>query len=313
MTSVEKSDWVKRIALEAGFLQVGISTIRRLNEEEHRLQDWLVKGYHGDMTYMANHLELRLDPSNLVPGARSVISLAYNYYRPEETPSDGPKISMYAQGQDYHKVVKKKLKKLWNEIKTQIDPNAIGRYFVDSAPVMERQWAAQSGLGWQGKNTLLIHPRLGSYFFLAEIICDLDLTVDAPIHDHCGTCTRCIDACPTDAIDPQGYLLLANQCISYLTIETKDPIPERWIPQMEGWVFGCDICQQVCPWNKFSTPHSEPLFYDHPDYLRWTLDQWKNLTEEQFEKEFGTTPLKRAGYQKFLNTVKTVINGQGLD
>ncbi len=308
MTAKEKSEWIKHHMLESGFLNVGIAAVRRLDESETYLDDWLNKGYHGDMTYMANHKAMRLDPTLLVPGARSIISLAYNYYRPSETSPDGLKVSIYAQGHDYHKILKKKLKGLWKEIKSAIDPEAKGRFFVDSAPVMERQWAAQAGLGWQGKNTLLIHPRLGSYFFLAEIICDIELVPDTPTEDHCGTCTRCIEACPTDAIDDQGYLLKANQCISYLTIETKETIPEPLKSKMDGWVFGCDICQQVCPWNKFSKPHTEPLFYNNPVYQNWTTEQWSQLTEVEFNQEFGATPLKRAGYQKFKDSIRAVLH-----
>ncbi|MEP7323006.1 MAG: tRNA epoxyqueuosine(34) reductase QueG [Saprospiraceae bacterium] len=308
METRDMSQRIKSIALDHKFLHAGISTVRSLDEEKSRLEDWLLKGYHGEMHYMAKNQSMRLNPAELVFGAKSVISLAYNYYRPVVVEEGKPKISIYAQGTDYHKVIKKKLKHLWQTIQTSLDVKATARYFVDSAPVMERQWAASAGLGWLGKNTLLIHPKHGSYFFLAEIICDLDLQPDIPIHDHCGTCTRCIDACPTEAIDSRGYVLKADQCISYLTIETKKDIPDTLTDKMENWVFGCDICQQVCPWNKFSTPHSEPLFFTQPDHANWTLDQWKNLSEDKFEEYFGKTPLKRAGYDKFKRSVKTVID-----
>ena len=307
MNANEISLRIKTLAKEHGFLEIGISKVRPLDEEKSRLDEWLSNGYHGDMHYMAQNRSMRLNPAELMPGARSVISLSYNYFRPVKYKAGIPKISMYAQGKDYHKVIKKKLKVLWQRIKAEIAPHGNARYFVDSAPVMERQWAANSGLGWLGKNTLLIHPRHGSYFFLAEIICDLDIETDASMHDHCGTCTRCIDACPTEAIAPDGYLLKADQCISYLTIETKKDIPKNLLPKMESWAFGCDICQQVCPWNKFSTHHTEPLFSTHPAHEDWTLDEWSKLNEEKFQEYFELTPLKRAGYDKFIRSIQAVI------
>jgi len=307
MNSSEQTKWIKSQALDSGFLAVGIARAARLEETHGQLTAWLNQGYQGDMLYMENHREQRVDPTILVPGAQSVISLAYNYYTPPLQQPGVPKISTYAYGRDYHKVLKKKLKTLWNLIKSQIATGAQGRYFVDSAPVMERQWAALAGLGWQGKNTLLIHPKHGSYFFLAEIICDIPLDYDEPIQDHCGTCTRCIDACPTQAISEEGYLLKANQCISYLTIETKRDIPEELINDMNQWVYGCDICQQVCPWNKFSMAHSEQEFNPSPDFLQWNTEQWKALDENQFETNFGHTPVKRAGWNKLKRTIKATF------
>jgi epoxyqueuosine reductase len=303
MNSSEQTMWIKNKALESGFLAVGIARAGKLEGVENQLVEWLDKGYHGDMAYMENHRQQRVDPTVLVPGSRSVISLAYNYFTPALQKPGSPKISTYAYGKDYHKVLKKKLKTLWNSIKEEVAPGAQGRYFVDSAPVMERQWAAEAGLGWQGKNTLLIHPRAGSYFFLAEIICDLELDYDEPIPDHCGTCRRCIDACPTDAIAPEGYLVKANQCLSYLTIETKKDIPGEFSSKMEDWVFGCDICQQVCPWNRFSVPHSEPLFTPSQEFLGWSPGQWKDLNEQQFETNFAHTPVKRAGFEKLTKSI----------
>lgn len=283
-----------------GFSFCGISAARKLEEEAPRLENWLNKNHHGAMGYMANHFDKRLDPRLLVPGAKSVVSLLYNYHNPESPSSpDIPKIASYAYGRDYHKVIKKKLLDLMKLL--EVECGAIeGRAFVDSAPVMERQWATQAGLGWTGKNTLLINKQQGSYFFLAELILDLDLEADAPIKDYCGTCTACIDACPTDAITP--YHLAAEKCISYLTIELKDQIPSEFQGKMENWAFGCDICQQVCPWNRFAKKHEEPEFTSRA-FLSWTEKDWQELNEETFEKVFQGTPLKRAGFEKLKSTL----------
>ncbi len=279
-----------------------------MEEEARQLQSWLTQGYHGEMGYMANHFEMRLDPTKLVPGAKSVISLLYNYF-PADNHLSAPldsidefKISRYAYGEDYHKVVRKKLKALVLELK-QAFGDFHARVFVDSAPVMERDWAKRSGLGWIGKNTLLISPRKGSYFFLAEIIIDLDLEYDHPIRDHCGTCTRCIDACPTEAISAEGYVLDGSKCISYLTIELKSNIPDEFHDKMDNWIFGCDICQEVCPWNRFSTPHSEPAFLPDPEIQNLNSQQWMEITEEIFDHYFSKTPLKRAGFKKLQNSI----------
>ncbi|MBK7436171.1 MAG: tRNA epoxyqueuosine(34) reductase QueG [Saprospiraceae bacterium] len=305
MTPAQTSQWIKQKAQELGFVHAGISKVRKLDEESDRLQDWLSKGFHGDMEYMARNQSLRLDPSQLVPGAQSVISLAYNYYQPMPHKEGLPKISMYARGRDYHKILKKKLKIFWKIIQSELDHEVTGRYFVDSAPVMERQWAVLGGLGWQGKNTLLINPRSGSYFFLAEIISSLDLAEDQAIADHCGTCTRCIDACPTKAIVPGGYVLKADQCISYLTIETKKDIPESLREQMGDWVFGCDICQQVCPWNRFSTPHGDIDLLPLTNFESWSAQDWNQLDQQQFDTHFGHTPVKRAGLDKLQRSIKS--------
>jgi epoxyqueuosine reductase len=309
MDQNEKAAIIKSLARDHGFLEVGFSVVRSLDEEKDRLDQWLSKGYHGDMEYMARNTSMRLNPVELVPGAQSVISLAYNYYTPAVHKPGTPKVSKYARGHDYHKVIKKKLKTLWRQIQSKVDTKSTGRYFVDSAPVMERQWAASAGLGWQGKNTLLIHPRHGSYFFLAEIICDIELPPDKPIWDHCGTCTRCIEACPTNAIDEKGYLLKADQCISYLTIETQKDIPVAQESNLESWLFGCDICQEVCPWNRFSSPHDEPLFNPGSEYPDWSMQDWQAMSEEKFIEHFGVTPLKRAGYKKISKTLNS-INGR---
>ena len=297
ITKQELSAWIKQRALDLGFMSVGFAEADVLTEEGRRLQDWLSKGYQGEMSYMANHFELRTDPAQLVPGTRSIICLSYNYHPEDDALSTtAPKIARYAYGRDYHKVVKKKMKLLLAELQTQ-SPGVEGRAFVDSAPVMEREWAKRAGLGWVGKNTLIIHPKKGSYFFLAVLLVNVTLDYDAPLSDHCGTCTRCIDACPTDAITQEGYVLNASECISYATIELKSPdLPPSISDNMEGWAFGCDICQEVCPWNKFSTPHDEPDFLPHPELPELTSEEWAGLTQEQFDKLFFGTPVKRTGY-----------------
>ena len=246
------------------------------------------------MKYMENHFEKRTDPTQLVPGAKSVIVLLHNYFpKGKQKDKEAPRLARYAYGEDYHFVLKRKLKDLLRFIRKNIG-EVHGRCFVDSAPVMERDWARLAGLGWTGKNTLLIHPRAGSWFFLAEIILDLELQPGSPIKDHCGTCTRCVDACPTGAISPQGYLLDGSKCISYLTIELRGAIPESFRGKMENWMFGCDICQEVCPWNRFSTPHSEPAFEPHPELLNMTRREWEEITEEVFNKVFKKSAVKRA-------------------
>lgn len=287
---------IKAKAIELGFLGIAIAKAEHMDPEARRLEQWLNQGHHGEMSYLANHFDKRVDPTELVPGSKSVISLMYNYFS-EDTQEDprAPKIAMYAYGKDYHKVVKKKLTTLYrwiNETYGEIN----GRCFVDSAPVLERDWARRSGLGWIGKHSLLVHPQKGSYFFLCEIILNLDLTYDLPIRDHCGTCTRCIDACPTDAISPDGYLMDASKCISYLTIELKGDIPETFSNQMQDWMFGCDICQQVCPWNRFSQQHTEPKFEPHPDLLSMHRSEWEEITEEIFDEIFVGSAVKRTKF-----------------
>jgi len=296
LTPHEKTAWIKSKSLEYGFLGVGIAKAEFLEDEAARLKDWLMRGYHGKMSYMANHFDKRTDPTKLVDGAKSVICFAYNY-NPEDTMStqDNLKIARYAYGRDYHKVIKKKLVKLFNEMQGVFGPFS-GRCFVDSAPVMEREWALRAGLGWIGKNTLIIHPKKGSYFFLSEMIIDIELEYDDPMTDHCGTCTRCIDACPTDAISEEGYVLKASDCISYLTIELNDEdIPSKFEGKMDNWIFGCDVCQEVCPWNKFSTPHNE-LDFAPRGFEKLNKSDWKELTQDTFEEIFFGTPVKRTGY-----------------
>ena len=297
---------IKAKAEELGFLACGISRAEFLEDEAPRLEQWLRQGKHGNMDYMANHFDMRLDPRLIVPGAKSVISLAYNYHTPlkQEDP-EVPKLSTYAFGRDYHKVVKQRLKPLMEYIKLQFGDVAM-RSFVDSAPVLEKAWAKRSGLGWVGKHTNVIRQGVGSYFFLCEIIVDLDLAPDAPVTDHCGTCTRCIDACPTDAITPYG--VDGSRCISYLTIELKDAIPTEFAGKIENRVFGCDICQQVCPWNRFSTPHKEPQFTPKPELMAMSADEWHGMTEVVFDRLFEGSPVKRTKLNGLRRNLDFLIN-----
>lgn len=287
---------IKDQAISLGFYGVSITKAEFLEPEARRLEDWLNKGHHGEMSYMENHFDLRTDPTKLVPNAKSVICLMYNYFTEQkQEDEEAPKISMYAYGKDYHAVVKEKLWSLFQYIKNEAG-DIEGRCFVDSAPVMERELATRAGLGWTGKNTLLINPRKGSYFFLAEIICDLDLEYDLSIRDHCGTCTRCIDACPTEAISKEGYVMDASRCISYLTIELRNDIPTEFKDKMDNWMYGCDVCQQVCPWNRFSAPHNEEQFHPNPALLSMTKSDWQELTEESYKVLFKNSAVKRAKF-----------------
>jgi epoxyqueuosine reductase len=288
---------VKQLAIKYGFSHVGIARAESMDEEAQRLEQWLNAGFHGGMKYMEGHFDLRVDPRRLVPGAKSVISLLFNYHTEEsQSSSDAPRISKYAYGRDYHKIVRKRLKHMLKDLQSEIG-EVEGRGFVDSAPVMERDWARRAGNGWTGKNTLLIHPKAGSYFFLAELIVDLELEPDTPIKDHCGTCTKCIEACPTDAIAKDGYVVDGSKCISYLTIELKDDIPREFKGKMENWMFGCDICQQVCPWNRFSTPHTEPAFSPKPELMEMSKNDWEEITEEKFEDLFTGSPVRRTKFE----------------
>jgi epoxyqueuosine reductase len=284
--------WIKAEALRLGFSFCGISKAEFLEQEAPLLEQWLSEGKHGQMAYMENHFDKRLDPRLLVPGARSVISLLFNYAQPERVQSqDGIKISSYAYGEDYHYVVKDKLKLFMQSIQEQVGP-VEGRAFVDSAPVMDKAWAKKSGLGWIGKNANLINKSQGSFFFIAELIVDLELEPDGPIKDYCGTCTACIDACPTEAI-VSPYVVDGSKCISYFTIELKDSIPSSYHGAMDNWVFGCDVCQDVCPWNRFSKPHQEPRFSPNQAMLRSTREEWLEMTEEVFKGLVKRSPLKR--------------------
>jgi epoxyqueuosine reductase len=290
------TDLIRAEAQRLGFEFVGFARAERLEEEARKLEAWLQQGAHGKMAYMENHFDLRIDPTRLVPGAKSVICLTFNYFTPEKQHDpEAPKISRYAYGEDYHHVVKDRLNALLAFMQEQIG-EINGRCFVDSAPVLEREWARRAGIGWNGRNTLTIHPRRGSNFFLAEIICDLPLLYDDPIRDHCGTCRRCIDACPTQAISQEGYLLDASRCISYLTIELREEIPREFQDQTDNWMFGCDVCQDVCPWNRFAKQHEEPGFEPHPDLLDMTKRDWIELTEETFGRVFRKSAVKRAKF-----------------
>ncbi|MCI5054561.1 MAG: tRNA epoxyqueuosine(34) reductase QueG [Flavobacteriales bacterium] len=295
---------VKQLASEYGFLQCGISKAAFLEEEAPKLEQWLNANYHGKMAYMANHFDKRLDPTKLVEGAKSVISLLYNYYPIQEQRTDTYKISKYAYGEDYHFVIKDKLKELVFQLEEQIG-EINGRIFVDSAPVMDKVWAEKSGLGWIGKHTNLINPKEGSFFFIAEIISDLDLVPDGPIKDYCGTCTKCIDACPTEAI-VAPYVLDGSKCISYFTIELKDEIPNDVKGKFEDWVFGCDICQDVCPWNRFSKGHQEPLFEAKENLLEMSKEDWAQLDEDHFKKVFKKSAVKRTKYSGLMRNIEFV-------
>lgn len=295
MNTEQLSAFIKTETARAGFSFCGMAKAELLNDEAKQLELWLQKGLHGSMHYMENHFEKRINPTVLVPGAKSVISLMYNYFSPEkQKDSEAPKISMYAYGEDYHFVIKEKLQALVDLIQSKTG-TFIYRIFVDSAPVLEKAWAKRSGLGWQGKNTNLINPKKGSYFFLAEIICDLSLVYDTPIKDYCGTCTACIDACPTDALHTP-YQLEAKKCISYLTIELKEEIPQSFSGKMDNWMFGCDVCQQVCPWNRFSTPHSEPKFIASEKMLHMQKKEWEELERETFAILFKKSAVQRTKF-----------------
>ncbi len=297
---------IKEQAKQLGFSECGISKAEKLTEEEARLSSWLKRDMHGQMDYMAEHFAKRLDPTLLVPGAKSVISLLYNYY-PLNPQTKGPKIARYAYGKDYHYVIKDKLRDFLEWISQEIAP-VKGRVFVDSAPVMERAWAAKSGLGWIGKNSLLLNHEKGSYFFLAELIINLELPVDGPVTDHCGSCTACIDACPTDAITP--YEVDGSKCISYFTIELKEneSIPTEMKGKFDDWAFGCDICQEVCPWNKFSKPHQESAFEPSEDFLALDHKNWNEMTKEVFGKIFKDSPLQRAKFGGMQRNVEFLVN-----
>lgn len=291
----ENSQWIKDEALRQGFDFCGISKADFLEEEAPRLEQWLLQNRHGKMAYMENHFDKRLDPRLLVPGAKSVISLLLNYFPSEKQNESAPKLSKYAYGKDYHDVIKEKLKEFVSSIEMKIG-KVEGRVFVDSAPVLDRAWAKKSGLGWIGKNGNLINKGSGSFFFIAEIISDLDLVADGAVEDFCGTCTRCIDACPTDAII-KPYVVDGSKCISYFTIELKEEIPTTVKGQFEDWVFGCDICQDVCPWNRFSKPLTEKRLNANRALLDLDKEQWYEMTAEIFTTIFSKSAVKRTGFQ----------------
>lgn len=304
---------IKQESKRLGFDFCGISKAEFLEEEAPRLEKWLKEGKQGKMQYMENYFDLRLDPTKLMPGAKSVISLLLNYL-PEQSPpptplqrgtnSQQPKISKYAYGKDYHFVIKEKLKELIAFIQQNIG-EVHARGFVDSAPVMDKVWAKKSGLGWVGKHSNLISKSHGSFYFIAELIVDLDLEYDGPVADYCGTCTKCIDACPTDAIT-EPYVVDGSKCISYFTIELKENIPSEMKGKFDNWMFGCDICQDVCPWNSFATPHNEPHFKPKPEILNFTKKDWEDLSEETFKKTFADSPLARPKFEGIKRNLKFI-------
>jgi len=285
---------LKSEAKRLGFLSCGISKAEFLEDEAPRLERWLRQNMHGEMAYMENHFDKRLDPRKLVPGAKSVISLIYNYFPSENQSKDSYKISKYAYGEDYHFVLKRKLREFLDFIRDEIG-EVHGRAFVDSAPVIDKAWAARGGLGWIGKNSNLLTKEVGSFYFIAELILDLELEYDGPVTDHCGTCTACIDACPTQAI-VQPYVVDGSKCISYYTIELKNELPSGLGADFEDWIFGCDICQDVCPWNRFAKPHSEPGFMPKPELLKNTKRDWEELTEQVFQRVFQKSAVKRTKF-----------------
>lgn len=307
MSKSENTKLIRSLSSELGFSFCGISKAEFLEEEAPRLEEWLKRGYAGQMHYLEKNFDLRLDPRLLVPGSKSVVSLGYNYFPEKDLAQNGSlKIAKYAYGEDYHFVIKDKLKIFIERLQEQTG-EITGRAFVDSAPVHERVWAKRSGLGWIGKNSLLLNKSMGSFFFLAELIIDLELEYDGPVKDYCGTCTACMDACPTDAI-PQPYVVDGSKCISYLTIELKDEIPVEQEGKFENWIFGCDICQEVCPWNRFSKPHQEKRFLPHPDLEKMSTSDWKEITEEVFQKLFKKSAVKRTKLSGLKRNIEFVTN-----
>lgn len=296
-TAAKYTEMIKAEAQRLGFMQCGIARAEFLEEEAPRLEKWLKQENHGQMAYMENHFDKRLDPRLLVEGSKSVISLSLNYFpQVQQADPNAPKISKYAYGMDYHQVIKNKLFELLNFITTEIG-EVDGRAFVDSAPVLDRAWAKRAGIGWIGKNSNLINKKTGSFFFLAELIIDLELAYDQPFAtDHCGTCTKCIDACPTDAI-VNPYIIDAKKCISYLTIELREEIDNGFKDKMENWMFGCDICQDVCPWNRFAAPHSEPMFQANEQLLQMKKEDWLDITEDVFKHIFKNSAVKRTKFK----------------
>ena len=305
---------LKAEARRLGFEACGISKAERLDEEAERLEEWLLGERHGRMGYMELNFEKRVSPRRLVDGARSVVSVLHSYYQPAEhskAPTTG-KISRYAWGDDYHRVMKDKLYLLFAWLDEQVG-GISGRVFVDSAPVLDKAWAARSGLGWQGKHSNLINRSMGSFFFIGELIIDVPLGVDSPVQDYCGSCTRCVDACPTDAIY-EPYAVDANRCISYLTIEDRDQdVPEDMKPALDNWIFGCDICQDVCPWNKFKTPTQEPRYMPQPGIRDTDLREWVELDLESFRERFKNSPIERSTYEGFVRNARAALKGIDAD
>jgi epoxyqueuosine reductase len=302
VNKTKHSQFIKTEAKRLGFLSCGISKAGFLEEEAPRLEKWLKNNAHGEMRYMENHFDKRLDPTKLVEGSKSVVSLLLNYYPSEIQNPESYQLSKYAYGTDYHFVIKDKLKELLQSIQDEIG-DVHGRAFVDSAPVLDKAWAAKSGLGWIGKHSNLLTQQIGSFYFIAELIIDLDLEYDYATTDHCGTCTACIEACPTEAIT-EPYVVDGSKCISYFTIELKENIPLDFKGQFDDWMFGCDICQDVCPWNKFSKAHSEPLFNPHPELLDMTKKDWEEITKDTFNKVFKKSAVKRTKFDGLVRNIK---------
>jgi len=302
----QQTYFVRSAARELGFGFCGIAKAQQLDDDARRLESWLNNGFNGSMQYMANHFDLRIDPSKLVPGARSVITLLINYYPQQQQNNASPKISKYAFGNDYHDVIKNKLRSFLQQIKEQVG-EINGRGFVDSAPVLERAWAQKAGMGWIGKNGNLINKQSGSFFFIATLITDMELEYDVPfVKDYCGTCTKCIDQCPTDAILPDK-VIDGSKCISYFTIELRDAlIPGEMKDKFDNWMFGCDVCQDVCPWNRFSKPSTETGFTPLPQVLNFTKNDWEELTEESFKVIFKNSPIKRSRYEGIKRNLKFI-------
>jgi epoxyqueuosine reductase len=297
---------IKTEAKRLGFMSCGMSKAEFLEEEAPRLEKWLNDNMHGEMRYMENHFDKRLDPTELVPGAKSVISLLFNYYPSQLQREDSYKISKYAYGQDYHFVIKKKLKSLLNFIQQEIG-EVHGRVFVDSAPVLDKAWAVRSGLGWMGKHSNVLTKQTGSFYFIAELILDLELEYDTPVTDHCGSCTACIDACPTQAI-VNPYVVDGSKCISYFTIELKDELPNSYKDKFDDWMFGCDVCQDVCPWNRFSKSHNEPLFNPDDRLLNYDKQDWQEITKEVFQEIFRKSAVKRTKFEGLKRNIKFLEN-----
>lgn len=298
------TELIKNEAKRLGFISCGISRAEFLEDEAPRLEKWLKMKMNGEMKYMENYFEKRLDPTKLVDDAKSIISLTYNYYPEDLQNKEAPKVSKYAYGIDYHYVIKEKLNFFLTFIKDKIG-DVHGRAFVDSAPILEKAWASKSGIGWVGKNSNLITKQVGSFYFLAELIVDLELDYDGIEADHCGECTACIDSCPTQAI-VEPYVVDGSRCISYFTIELKENIPNEFKEKFEDWVFGCDICQDVCPWNKFSKPHKEPLFQPTSEFMKMSRDEWNEITEETFNKIFKNSAVKRTGYKGLMRNLNFI-------
>lgn len=306
MSLSENTALVKSLAHQLGFSYCGIAKAVKLDDDARRLELWLNKGMQGSMKYMENHFDLRIDPARLVPGARSVITMLYNYFPAESQSNSSFKVSRYAFGNDYHEVIRPKLRQLLAQLEARIG-KIEGRGFVDSAPVLERSWALRSGLGWIGKNGNIINKNSGSYFFIATLITDLELEYDDPYaKDFCGSCTRCVDACPTEAIKP-GKTVDGSSCISYFTIELKDAmIPDRMDGKFDNWIFGCDICQEVCPWNRFSVPHAHDELKPDPTILNFTDKDWASLSEDSFKNIFRHSPIKRTGYKGLMRNIRFI-------